>query len=110
MSDVKLVPAGSTLSVSYRSPSGTFDGGLGLLAAEAFATGAPFVQPLLPWLHISAPSIVAGPVVLFPAGGTWSIAIPAGLGGASLMLQPVALHALVGNGLFAVGDGHEARF
>ena len=107
--DVKHALAGSTLAVLFRSPNGTFDGGLGLRAAEAFVTGAPFVQPLLPWLHMQLPSLVAGPVVLSPTGGSWSIVIPAGLGGASLMLQPVALHALASNGLFALGDGHEIR-
>ena len=75
-----------------------------------FATGAPFATPLLPWLHLAAPIVVAGPVVLAPGGGAWSIAIPPGLAGASLMLQPAAIHPAVQNGVFALGDGHEARF
>ena len=108
--DVKRGLAGTTLTATYRSPGGTFDGGLGVLAGEVFATGAPFGSPFLPWLHMAAPVIVAGPVVLAPGGGVWTVAIPPGLGGASLMLQPAAIHPAVQNGVFALGDGHEVRF
>ena len=108
--DVKRALAGAVLTATYRSPNGTFDGGFGLLAGEVFATGAPFGTPFLPWLHMAAPIVVAGPVALAPGGGAWSIAIPPGLAGASLMLQPAAIHPAVQNGVFALGDGHEARF
>lgn len=108
--DVKRAAAGTTVTATWRSPNGTFDGGLGLLAGEVFATGAPFSTPFLPWLHMAAPVIVAGPVVLAPAGGQWTIAVPPGLAGLSLMLQPAAIHPAVQNGVFALGDGHEVRF
>jgi hypothetical protein len=108
--DVKRGLAGAGVTATYRSPNGTFDGGFGLLAGEVFATGAPFGTPFLPWLHMAAPIVVAGPVALAPGGGAWSIAIPGGLGGLSLMLQPAAIHPAVQNGVFALGDGHEARF
>jgi hypothetical protein len=48
--------------------------------------------------------------VLSPAGGLWTIAVPPGLSGLSLMLQPAAIHPAVLNGVFALGDGHEVRF
>ena len=108
--DVKRAAAGTTMTATWRSPNGTFDGGLGVLAGEVFATGAPFSTPFLPWLHMAAPVIVAGPVVLSPAGGQWTIAVPPGLSGLSLMLQPAAIHPAVLNGVFALGDGHEVRF
>jgi hypothetical protein len=108
--DVKRALAGAVLTATYRSPNGTFDGGFGLLAGEVFATGAPFGTPALPWLHMAAPIVVAGPVLLAPGGGAWSLAIPGGLGGLSLMLQPAAIHPAVQNGVFALGDGHEVRF
>jgi hypothetical protein len=107
--DVKRAAAGTTLLATFRSPGGTFDGGIGLLAGDVFATGAPFALPQLPWLHMAAPVVIAGPVVLGPAGGSWSISVPPGLGGTSLMLQPTAIHSAVQNGVFALGDGHEIR-
>jgi hypothetical protein len=61
-------------------------------------------------VHLAAPVFVQGPIVLGPAGGSWSIVVPAGLAGQSLMLQPVVLHPAVANGVFAIGDGHEIRF
>ena len=108
--DVKRASAGSTLQVTYRSPAGGFDGGIAVLAGELFATGAPPQHPLLPYVHLAAPVFVQGPIVLGPAGGSWSIVVPAGLAGQSLMLQPVVLHPAVANGVFAIGDGHEIRF
>jgi len=108
--DVKRALAGATLTAIYRSPDSALDGGLGLLGGEVFVTGAPFSSPLLPWLHMAAPIVISGPVVLAPGGGLWSITIPSGLAGASLMLQPAALHPTLPNGGFTLGDGHEIRF
>ncbi len=108
--DVKRGLAGASLTAVYRSPNGTLDGGLGLLGGEVFATGAPFSLPSIPWLHMAAPIVVGGPVILAPGGGMWSIPIPPGLAGASLMLQPAAVHPSLPNGGFTLGDGHEIRF
>ena len=108
--DVKRALAGATVTALFRSPGGSLDGGLGLLGGEVFVTGAPFSNPWLPWLHMGAPIVVSGPVVLAPSGGFWSITIPPGLSGASLMLQPAAIHPTLPNGGFALGDGHEIRF
>ena len=79
--------------------------------------GSRFAVPAAgtPW-HLYAGGIyglviIAGLAFAFPRlGGAWSIAIPPGLAGASLMLQPAAIHPAVQNGVFALGDGHEARF
>jgi Concanavalin A-like lectin/glucanases superfamily len=108
--DIKRALPGAAVSALFRSPGGSLDGGLGLLGGELFATGAPFSSPLLPWLHMAAPIVVGGPVVLAPSGGLWSITIPPGLAGASLMLQPAAIHPTLPNGGITLGDGHEIRF
>ena len=44
------------------------------------------------------------------SGASWTVGIPPGLSGNSIMLQVVALDTSASNGLFAASDAHEVRF
>lgn len=105
--DVKSAAGGGQLTAFYRSPNGTLDGAVAVLAGELFVTGSPLTSPILPYIHLLNPVLVHGPIILSPLGGVWSLTLPPGFAGTSLMLQPVALHASAANGLFIIGDGHE---
>lgn len=119
----KQAGGGQILQTRVVSPNATLDGAPLLLAVSAFVTGTPQVAALPDiWINPGAAIFlyngwsgrILSPVVI-PAiygGNVYSVTIPAGLAGVSLMLQGIALapaSAPSPNGIYLATDGHEIQ-
>ncbi|MGE0144265.1 MAG: LamG-like jellyroll fold domain-containing protein [Planctomycetota bacterium] len=109
--DVKSASGGSTVTASYAATEPSLVGRFGVVMADVFLTGLPPMHPIFPELHVGGAALVVdGPTRIGSAVPDLRFTVPPGLSGISLMLQPVALTELAGNGFFLAGDAHEVRF
>jgi hypothetical protein len=113
--DSKLATTGDQISLQMKSVSGIFVGSTPFLVANVHQTGQalPVFGSGIQVNFASAIYLINGAVPapftpLLPMDGlTFDFAVPPGLVGTSLRLQPVAVSPLALNGLYATGDGHE---
>lgn len=114
-------PAGTTVTFTMKSPGGTLNGALPLLAGEFFMPAFPPMGLVAyPFVHLDnglafliAGSFGAGPFAspgLDPDGITITTLVPTGLGGFGVRLQGFAVTPFVSNGLFAASNAHDILF
>ncbi|MFO1078370.1 MAG: hypothetical protein U1E73_11670 [Planctomycetota bacterium] len=103
-----VAPGNSTIAVELHHPVGFADGSLYLLAADIMATGgqAPQVLPRV-WLG-PTPVVLQLGVIPATAGwsAAWSMTVPPGLLGVSLIVQGGALSPSARNGFYETTIAH----
>lgn len=113
--------AGTTVTFTMKSPGGTLNGALPLLAGEFFMPAFPPIGLVTyPYVHLDAGlafliagSFDASPFTspgLDPNGITITTLVPPGLGGFGVRLQGFVVTPFVNNGLFAVSNAHDILF
>ena len=113
--NIKATTQGDTVTVSFDSPLGGYDGTLPLLLANVFPTGsAPTSPPGYAEIHVDPLTVVilfdgtSPPAPLPPGGVTFSSAVAPGLAGFSALLQVLALAPSANTGhVVTASDGHE---
>ena len=113
----KSVRALEAISVTVGSSS-QFVAAPPYLLAELYPSGSPPGNyPGLPFIHMSPaltllfgnPNTIIGPVLLPSGGLTFQFVIPAGLVGATLRIQALALSPAAANGIVASSNAHDFR-
>ncbi|MAG55751.1 MAG: hypothetical protein CMJ83_05630, partial [Planctomycetes bacterium] len=110
--DVRAVSAGETVNLSVRSWARTYNGTIPIVALELFPTAEPPSTGMIPgvWLNPVAAQVIGIGSPLTTPGATWTHVVPAGLVGASAMLQVFAGSPVALNGAWAATDAVELRF
>lgn len=104
--DLKQAPAFSTLSVEIAQRFNQSSGDLWLLAGSLMPSGGSFPVGPLPGLHLGAGYVPLQAGVMTTAPGQWSLFVPPGFAGTTVVLQAVLVHDDARNGLFGSTDGH----
>lgn len=104
--DVKQAAPFATVSVEVAQRFGVSTGELFVLGANLYATsGAPPVGPL-PDFHLGLDFVVVQVGVMTSAPGLWSLFVPPGFGGTTLILQGAFLSTSAHNGLLSGSNAH----
>jgi hypothetical protein len=103
----KAAAGGALLTVLLEQPLGHLDGALWLTTVDAVPTGAAPVA-FLPAVWGGSPLVVASGIVPGIPGGIsgWSIVVPPGLQGTTLLVQGGALAATSRNGVYQTTAAH----
>lgn len=121
LASTHAAPAGTTVTFTMKSPGGTLNGAVPLLAGEFFMPAFPPMGLVsYPYVHLDnglafliAGSFGASPFAspgLEPAGISITTLVPIGLGGFGIRLQGLAVTPFASNGLFAASNAHDILF
>ena len=109
----KHMTTGTPMQIQLRSMNGVYDGALGWLLVDFFATGSPPGPfPGLPELQVDLGRVILSPAASLSSPLSVAFQMPFSLPGGSFLVQGIAWQpsAESGNPLFTATDAHELVF
>lgn len=104
--DVKQASPFSTLSVEIHQSFGLSNNQIYILAANVFNTGGSAPVGPLPDFHIGGDALLVQFGVTAATPGLWSLFVPPGHAGTTLILQAFHLNSAARNGVLEASDAH----
>lgn len=105
--DQKVAAGGTVIAAEIHHPVGFLDGSLYVFLADVLTTGGAVPQPL-PNLFVGNILVVQFGILpsTYPWHDTWSLTVPSGFSGTTLLVQGGALADAARNGFYETTDAH----